>query len=215
MSFLNGYYKNHDYAVMVGGSGLYVDAVCQGIDEFPDADEGLRREIKVHYEKGGIESIKAMLKELDPVYYEKVDLQNPNRILRALEVCLATGKPFSAQRKNKPTERDFNIIKIGLNRPRNELVEIIHKRVDTMLEAGLVDEVRSLYPNKNLNALNTVGYKEIFKYLDGEWSLDLAIEKIKTNTRRYAKRQMTWFGRDEEIEWFLPDDEDSILKYIR
>ena len=195
---------------MVGGSGLYIDAVCKGIDDFPDANEKLRNELKEQYKNEGIESIKARLKELDPDYYGDVDLNNPKRIISALEVCLATGKPFSQQRKNKAVERDFNIVKIGLNRPRSELNEIIHKRVDLMLEMGLLDEVKSLYPYKNLNALNTVGYKEIFNYLDGEWTFDLAIEKIKTHTRRYAKRQMTWFKRDEDIKWFSPDKFEEI-----
>jgi tRNA dimethylallyltransferase len=214
LSFLSPYFKNNEYAVMVGGSGLYIDAVCYGIDEFPEADEKLRGQLNEKYEKGGIHAISEMLRELDPVYYKTVDLQNPKRILRALEVCLATGKPFSEQRKNKATERDFHIIKIGLNRPRNELVDRIHKRVDKMLEMGLLDEVRSLYPYKNLNALNAVGYKEIFNYLDGEWPLDLAIEKIKTNTRRYAKRQITWFNREIEMKWFHPDFFEEILEYV-
>ncbi len=214
LKFLDSYFKKNNIAVMVGGSGLYIDAVCNGIDEFPDADEELRNSLKKQHQNEGIESLKTQLKELDPVYYEVVDLNNPKRIIRALEVCLATGKPFSEQRKNKAIERGFNIIKIGLTRPRNELNEIIHKRVDIMLEMGLLDEVKGLYDSRELNALNTVGYKEIFNYLDGEWSLELAIEKIKTHTRRYAKRQMTWFRRDKEIEWFLPDSEREILNFI-
>jgi len=143
-----------------------------------------------------------------------VDLGNPNRILRALEVCIMTGKTYSSLRKNKPQERDFEIIKVGLNRPREELVEIIHQRVDRMIEDGLVEEARRLLPHRQQNALNTVGYKEIFQYLDGNWTLDMAVEKIKTNTRRYAKRQMTWFNKDKEIRWFHPADRDSIMTYI-
>lgn len=214
LKFLDSYFQKKNVVVMVGGSGLYIDAVCNGIDDFPDADDKLRNTLKEQYQNEGIDSLKVQLKELDPVYYEVVDLNNPKRIIRALEVCLATGKPFSEQRKNKSVEREFNIIKIGLTRPRNELNEIIHKRVDIMFEMGLLDEVKGLYPNKNLNALNTVGYKEIFNYLDGEWSLDLAIEKIKTHTRRYAKRQMTWFKRDENIQWFSPEHEADILDFV-
>lgn len=214
LSFLETYFKSKTTAVMVGGSGLYIDAVCNGIDEFPDIDEKLRKNLKEKLEQEGIESIRAMLKALDSAYYELVDVNNPKRMIRALEVCIATGKPFSEQRKNQTVERDFNIIKIGLSRPREELVEIIHQRVEIMLEMGLLDEVKSLYPNKDLNALNTVGYKEIFNYLDGDWTLDLAIEKIKTNTRRYAKRQMTWFKKDKDIEWFLPDSYEEIINYI-
>lgn len=213
--FLDSYFKKYNIAVMVGGSGLYIDAVCKGIDDFPDADEKLRNKLKEQHKNEGLESLKIRLKELDPAYYELVDLNNPKRIIRAIEVCIATGRPFSEQRKNNSVERDFNIIKIGLARPRNELNEIIHKRVDIMLEMGLMDEVKGLYPNKNLNALNTVGYKEIFNYLDGEWSLELAIEKIKTHTRRYAKRQMTWFGKDEDIKWFDPKAYESIMEYLK
>jgi len=215
LKFLNFYFKEHRYAVMVGGSGLYIDAVCNGIDAFPDIDETLRKGLKERFQSNGIESIRDQLKELDPAYYEVVDLNNPNRIIRALEVCLMTGKLYSEQRRNKAVERDFDIIKIGLNRPREELVEIIHKRVDIMLEMGLVEEVKGLYSHKTLNALNTVGYKEIFNYLDGVWSLDVAVEKIKTNTRRYAKRQMTWFNRDKEIKWFLPTDSEVVMQYIK
>ncbi len=214
LQFLKGYFENNRCAVMVGGSGLYIDAVCKGIDELPDPDEDLRNNLKKQINDGNLSSLIEQLKELDPEYYKKVDLKNPNRILRALEVCIMTGKPYSSLRNSKPKTRDFDIIKIGLNRPRAELVEIIHKRVDKMIETGLIEEVNSLTEFKHLNALNTVGYKEIFNYLDGKWSLDLAIEKIKTNTRRYAKRQMTWFGKDEEIEWFLPGETKRILKFI-
>jgi len=214
LKFLDSYFKKNTIAVMVGGSGLYIDAVCKGIDDFPDVDEELRNSLKNEFHLKGITFYQKRLKELDPEYYKVVDLNNPNRILRALEVCLMTGKPYSAQRMKKPVERDFNIIKVGLNRPRQELNEIIHKRVDIMLEMGLLDEVKGLYPHKNLNALNTVGYKEIFNYLDGEWTLDLAIEKIKTHTRRYAKRQMTWFNRDQDIQWFLQGDIDGLLKCV-
>ncbi|MCD4695107.1 MAG: tRNA (adenosine(37)-N6)-dimethylallyltransferase MiaA, partial [Bacteroidales bacterium] len=196
LEFLELYFKTNNHGVVVGGSGLYIDAVCKGIDELPDPDETLRNKLKESLKKDGINVLKNQLKKLDPDYYKVVDLNNPNRILRALEVCLMTGKTYTSLRNNNPKPRDFEIIKIGLNRPRQELVEIIHKRVDKMIENGLIDEVKSLTKFRDLNALNTVGYKEIFKYIDGDWPLDLAIEKIKTNTRRYAKRQMTWFNRD-------------------
>lgn len=214
MLFLKNFFKRKNVAVMVGGSGLYIDAVCKGIDELPDPDEELRNKLKKQFEEDGLEPLKKKLKELDPEYYEVVDLFNPNRIMRALEVCLMTGKTYTSQRKKADKPRDFNIIKIGLNRPREELFAIIGKRVDLMIENGLVDEVKSLLDFKELNSLNSVGYKEIFKYLDGEYSLPLAIEKIKTNTRRYAKRQLTWFKRDESIQWFNPHDKKVILDYL-
>ena len=214
LEILNDYFKNHKYAILAGGSGLYIDAVCKGIDELPDPDEKLRGKLKKDLENHGIEYLKEKLKKLDPEYYEKVDLNNPNRILRALEVCLMTGKTYSSLRNNQPKNRDFSIVKIGLNRPREELFTIIEDRVDKMIESGLVNEVEGLKEYRDLNSLNTVGYKEIFKYLYGEWSLEKAIEKIKTNTRRYAKRQLTWFKKDEEIKWFHPGEKDQIISYI-
>ena len=214
LEILYDYFKNHKYAILVGGSGLYIDAVCNGIDELPDPDEKLRGKLKKDLENHGIEYLKEKLKKLDPEYYEKVDLNNPNRILRALEVCLMTGKTYSSLRNNQPKNRDFSIVKIGLNRPREELFTIIEDRVDKMIESGLVNEVEGLKEYRDLNSLNTVGYKEIFKYLYGEWSLEKAIEKIKTNTRRYAKRQLTWFKKDEEIKWFHPGEKDQIISYI-
>ncbi len=214
LEFLNDYFKNHKYAVMVGGSGLYIDAVCEGIDELPDPDEKLRGKLKKDLENHGIEYLRKKLKKLDPEYYDKVDLNNPNRILRALEVCLMTGKTYSSLRNNQPKKRNFSIVKIGLNRSREELFTIIEDRVDKMIESGLVEEVKGLEEYKNLNSLNTVGYKEIFKYLDGEWSLEKAIEKIKTHTRRYAKRQLTWFKKDETVHWFHPDDLEEIVDFI-
>jgi len=197
--------------LMVGGSGLYINAVCHGIDELPDPDPALRKELQ----NNGIEALRSQLKLLDPEYYTIVDLANPTRLIRAIEVCLQTGRPYSALRNNKPKLRDFNILKIGLQRERNELNEIIGRRVDQMLEQGLLEEARSLYPLRRLNALNTVGYKELFEYFDGNISLEQAITDIKTNTRRYAKRQMTWFRRDKEIHWFHPNDTDKILEIIQ
>lgn len=214
LDFLDSYYAVHSSAVMVGGSGLYLDAVCKGIDYLPDPDESLRSALKEEIRTAGLDPLKERLRTLDPEYYAEVDLNNPNRVMRALEVCIMTGQTYSSLRKNKPKKRDFEILKIGLTRPREELVGIIHDRVDQMIAAGLVDEVRGVSGFRHLNALNTVGYKEIFQYLEGTWSLDKAIEKIKTNTRRYAKRQMTWFNRDKEIHWFHPDELDGIKSLI-
>ncbi|MCD4731347.1 MAG: tRNA (adenosine(37)-N6)-dimethylallyltransferase MiaA [Bacteroidales bacterium] len=214
LRLLETYFKEHQYGILVGGSGLYIDAVCKGIDELPDPDNYLRERLKDTYNKKGLEHLKNQLQELDPEYYKIVDLNNPNRILRALEVCIATGKTYTSLRQNEAKPREFEIIKIGLDRPREELFNIIEQRVDRMIEMGLVDEVQSLQHYKNLNALNTVGYKEIFNYLDGIWTLDLTIEKIKTHTRRYAKRQLTWFKKDQDITWFHPDEMDKIIKHI-
>ena len=212
--FLNSYFQSSDSAIMVGGSGLYIDAVCNGIDDLPDADEKLRKHLKMRLEKEGLENLVEELRLLDPAYFEIVDKNNPNRILRALEVCLATGKTFSSLRNRPSKQRNFQIVKIGLEMPRPELVERIHKRVDQMIATGLIEEVRSFLPVRDLNALNTVGYKEIFNYLDGEWTLDFAIEKIKTHTRRYAKRQMTWFKKDKSIRWFIAVMIEDILEYL-
>jgi len=214
LQLLNDLFKKKDYVIMTGGSGLYIDAVCKGIDTLPDPDPELRDKLKTVLNNEGLEPLKNQLKELDPEYYEAVDLKNPNRILRALEVCIISGESYSKLRKNKPQERDFDIIKTALDRPREELFSIIENRVEDMIESGLVDEVKSLEKHRHLNALNTVGYKEIYKYLDGDWTLDLAIEKIKTNTRRYAKRQLTWFKRDNEINWFHPKEKKKILDLL-
>ncbi len=215
ISFLSNHFKSADCALMVGGSGLYIDAVCKGIDLLPDIDDDLRGFLKARLATGGLEPLKEELKVLDLDYYKKVDLHNPNRILRALEVCLKTGKPYSSFRVRNIVQRDFNVVRIGLDRPRSELFRIIEKRVDGMIQDGLVEEVKGFLNRRNLNALNTVGYKEIFRYLDGDFTLEEAIEKIKTNTRRYAKRQLTWFKRDDSIHWFHPDEFDKIWNHIR
>jgi tRNA dimethylallyltransferase len=214
IGFLNMYFKTNDNAVMVGGSGLYIDAVCKGIDDLPDPDENLRKKLKKLLKTNGIGYLQQLLEELDPDYFDIVDLNNPNRLLRALEVIIQTGETYTSLRNSKPRQRDFEIVKIGLNRPREELVEIIEKRVDRMITDGLVDEVRSLEKYRGVNALKTVGYQEIFSYFDGTFTLDEAIEKIKTNTRRYAKRQITWFKRDKEINWFLPEERQKILESL-
>lgn len=200
--------------MMTGGSGLYINAVCNGISDLPDPDEKLRQQLKETYKTEGLKPLKERLQKLDPDYYRVVDLRNPNRIIRALEVCITTGRTFSSQRITTPKTRDFEILKIGLRRPRKELFARIESRVEEMISQGLVEEVKGLTRYRNLNSLNTVGYKEIFKYLDDEWTLEKAIEKIKTSTRRYAKRQLTWFKKDEDIHWFHPDDLEKIVTFI-
>ncbi len=214
MELLKKKFQKNKIMLMVGGSGLYIDAVCNGIDDLPDADEDLRARLNKLFEIEGLSAIQQKLKQLDPEYYEKVDLNNPKRILRALEVSIQTGKPYSSHRKGNSVERPFNIIKIGLEIPREQLIERIDRRLDSMIKEGWIEEATSVLPYKDNNALNTVGYKELFKYLENEWSLDLAIEKIKVNTRRYAKRQMTWFKRDKETTWFSPDDSEKIIEFI-
>ncbi len=200
---------------MVGGSGLYIDAVCRGIDVLPDPDQTLRKSLKKDLNEDGLEKLILRLKNLDPEYYQIVDKKNPNRILRALEVCLEAGKPYSSFRSNINKLRNFNILKIGLSLPKDQLIGRIDKRVDQMIASGLVNEVKGLWNHKALNALKTVGYKEINNYLEGNCTLEEAIEMIKKNTRRYAKRQVTWFKRDETINWFHPDDLSRILSFIK
>jgi len=211
---LDDIFLKKNLAIMVGGSGLYIDAVCKGIDDLPDPDKKLRHEINEIFKSSGIEALQKKLKELDPEYYLIVDLKNPKRLMRAIEVCLQTGKTYTSLRKNKSGKRDFNIIKIGLNCEREKLFERINLRVDKMINEGLFDEVKELYKHKNLNSLNTVGYKEIFDFLDNKTTFEQAIENIKTNTRRYAKRQLTWFKRDEEIKWFHPTEKNEIILYL-
>lgn len=200
--------------VMVGGSGLYINAICKGIDNLPGADPDLRDKLNLLFHSQGISVLQALLKQLDPEYFEQVDKSNPKRLLRAIEVCKQTGKKYSDLRLNKTVSRDFNILKIGLELSRKQLVRQIHHRTDEMLRQGLLEEAKAVFPFRHLNALNTVGYKELFAYLDDEWTLDVAIEKIKTNTRRYAKRQMTWFRKDLEINWFSSEKKKDILPFI-
>jgi tRNA dimethylallyltransferase len=215
LGLLADLYQTHKTVLMCGGSMMYIDAVCKGIDEIPTIDENLRNELKELYENEGIEPIRQQLNILDPVFYKQVDLQNHKRVIHALEICLMAGKPYSSLRKNEVKPRPFQIIKIGLTRDREELYERINQRVDQMMEQGFLEEARSVYPLRHLNSLNTVGYKELFAYFSGEYSLDLAIEKIKQNTRIYSRKQMTWFKRDREINWFHPDNEKAILNYYR
>ena len=193
--------ESQDIIIASGGSMMYIDALCHGIDDVPSIDETLRQEVCALYEREGLEPIRLQLKMLDPDFYNEVDLKNHKRVIHALEVCLMTGKPYSSFRTNTKKQRPFNIIKIGLMRNREELYERINQRVDKMMAEGLLDEARKYYPQRHLNSLNTVGYKELFKYLNGEWTLEFAVEKIKQNTRIYSRKQMTWFRRDKEIHW--------------
>ncbi len=200
--------------LMAGGSGLYIDAVCKGIDELPDPDPVLREELENMLQSGGIEALQQKLRSLDPVFYRSVDLNNAKRLQRAIEVCLQTGKPYSELRLDKPKARPFRIVKIGLEVPREELNNRINHRTDEMLKKGWLEEAGAVFPLRHLNALNTVGYKELFAYFEGRLSLDEAVEKIRTNTRRYAKRQMTWFRKDSEIRWFAPGKKQEIIAYL-
>ncbi len=214
LQLLEGLFINHDLVFMVGGSGLYIDAVCRGIDDFPDPEPGLRGYLKGIFLDEGIVRLQEMLLEMDPEYFKTVDINNPNRLLRALEVCHTTGRKFSDQRLNNFKNRNFGIIKLGLNLPRPDLFGRIELRVDQMLEKGLVSEVKRLESFRHLNALNTVGYKEILEFLDSKITLDQAVLNIKTNTRRYAKRQLTWFNRTDEYVWFDPSGLKEITGYL-
>jgi len=207
-------FAKNNLVMMAGGSAMYIDAVCKGYDDIPDVDPVIRDKYISLYKKEGIESLRMALKILDPEHYSKVDLKNHKRIIRALEICDSSGKPYSAFLKNQRKSRDFRIIRIGLNRPRKELYDLINIRVDKMLADGLEKEARSLYEFRHLNALNTVGYKELFDYFDGHISYEKAVELIKRNSRRFAKRQMTWWTRDEEIRWFHPEKTAEIIEYI-
>lgn len=214
LSCLERLFATHDDVVAVGGSGLYVQALCDGMDDLPQADGALRTRLMERLRDGGLEPLAAELRELDPAYCAAADLRNPARVVRALEVCLQTGRPYSEQRLGTRRERPFRTLKIGVELPREVLYERINRRVDRMLDDGLVDEARRLYPHRALNALQTVGYRELFDWFDGRTTYEEAVELIKRNTRRYAKRQMTWFRRDAEIRWFAPDDDEAIFACI-
>ena len=214
LALLEELFKDNRYVVAVGGSGLYVKALCEGMDSLPEADDAVREMLKSRLESEGIGSLVEELRRLDPKYAEEVDLCNPARVMRALEVCLTTGKPYSEQRSGTVAERWFNIVKIGTDMPRDVLYERIDRRVDMMVEEGLVEEARAMYPKRALNSLQTVGYREMFDYFDGTISLAEAIELVKRNSRRYAKRQLTWFRRDESIGWFAPTDLEHIIEFI-
>ena len=213
IALLSELHQTHETVIMTGGSMMYIDAVCKGIDDIPTIDETLRNEIKQQFETQGLDPIRQQLKILDPVFYNQVDLKNHKRVIHALEVCLMTGKPYSELRTNRVKLRPFRILKIGLQRERAELYDRINRRVDQMMAAGLLEEARRVYPYRHLNSLNTVGYKELFQYFDGCCSLEFAIEKIKQNSRIYSRKQMTWFKRDPEIRWFHPDEMKEVLNH--
>ncbi|MDA9312658.1 tRNA (adenosine(37)-N6)-dimethylallyltransferase MiaA [Vicingaceae bacterium] len=216
IEFLDSYFKNKDTAILCGGSGMYNDAVIKGFDnEIPTADAGIREELKQKYEEQGLAYLQDLLLNIDQLAYQNIDIRNSKRLMRAIEICKLTGKTNTAVRKGIEKKRNFDIIQIGLELPRNLLYDRINQRVDLMIHEGLIDEVKSVVSHREKNALNTVGYKEIFDYLDGIIPWNLAVEKIKTNSRRYAKRQLTWFKRNERIKWFLPNEINKISKYIR
>lgn len=214
LSLLKTLYQQTPYALMSGGSMMYLDAVCKGIDDIPTVDKDTRKTMLEKYESEGLERLCQELKLLDPDYYNIVDRKNPKRVIHALEICYMTGKTYTSFRTRQPKERPFDILKIGLRREREELYERINRRVDDMIAHGLIDEARRVLPFRHTNALNTVGYKEMFNYLDGTWTLETAVEKIKQNTRIYSRKQMTWFRRDDSIRWFHPDETEAIKRLI-
>ncbi|MBR1502882.1 MAG: tRNA (adenosine(37)-N6)-dimethylallyltransferase MiaA [Prevotella sp.] len=214
LQLLDQLFQTSDYALLSGGSMMYIDAVCNGIDDIPTIDDETRRRMKQRLADEGLEALCEELRRLDPEYYEIVDRQNPRRVVHALEICTMTGKTYTSFRRREQRQRPFGIVKIALNRPREELYERINQRVDQMMSDGLLEEARAMYPRKELNALNTVGYKELFDYIDGRWSLEEAVERIKGNTRRYARKQLTWYKKDEHIRWFHPNDKETIIDYI-
>ena len=214
LDFLKQYFKTKDIAIMTGGSGLFIDAVCNGLDAIPDVTDEIRMKVQKMYEEGGIEALQSEVEKADPEYFKIVDKQNPRRLQRALEVFYQTGKPYSTFRQKNVAERDFDIIKLAILWDRDKLIERINKRVDMMMEQGLLDEVKSVYPKRHLNSLNTVGYKELFDYLDGKCTLEQAVEQIKISTRQYAKRQMTWLRKYGDYKWFTIDEMDNIFNVI-
>lgn len=211
---LDELFKTKDLVVMTGGSMMYIDAVCKGIDDLPTVTPEIRNALLEQYKKEGIENIKQELKDKDPVYYDQVDLNNNKRILHAVEIIRMTGGPYSILRTNTVKKRPFKIVKICINREREEVYDRINKRVLIMVEEGLEAEARSVYPFKDLPSLNTVGYKEFFNYFDGEKDLAYAIERVQANTRKYARKQLTWFRRDKDYQWFHPSQEKEIIEYI-
>ena len=214
LELLETLFKEHDHALMAGGSMMYIDAVCDGIDDIPTIDDETRATMKRRLQEEGLQRLCEELKRLDPEYYEIVDRQNPKRVVHALEICRMTGRTYTSFRKREKKERPFRIVKIGLNREREELYNRINARVDRMMQQGLLKEASEMYPHRDLNALNTVGYKELFEYFNGRWSLEEAVERIKGNTRRYARKQLTWYKKDPQIRWFHPEQEQDIINYI-
>ena len=215
MQLLPALFARRPVVLLTGGSMMYVDAVCKGIDDIPTVDQKTRQTMLQRYEAEGLERLCAELKVLDPAYYAEVDLKNPKRVIHALEICHMTGRTYTSFRTRSAKQRPFRMVKVGLMREREELYDRINRRVDQMMADGLLDEARRVYPYRAFNSLNTVGYKELFNYLDGTWSLDFAVEKIKQNTRIYSRKQMTWFKRDADIRWFHPEREAEIVDYLR
>jgi len=214
IQLLDELFKKYPVVMLVGGSMMYIDAICNGMDDIPTVDPETRAFWQKEYADFGLKYIQNELERLDPLYFNHVDILNPKRILHALEICSVTGQPYSNLRTGQRKLRDFNILKIGLNRPRPELYERINARVDEMMAEGLLQEAERFYQYKTLNTLNTVGYKEIYEYMDGNCTLDFAVSMIKQDSRRYAKRQMTWFNRDKEIMWFHPEELESKIELI-
>ena len=215
LSYLKEYFKTKNVAIMTGGSGLFIDAVCNGLDSIPDISDEIRTKVTRMLEEGGLEALQKEVEKVDNDYYQIVDKQNPRRLQRALEVYYQTGRPYSTFRQRNVVKRDFDIIKLAILWDRDKLIERINKRVDMMMEQGLLDEVKSVYPKRHLNSLNTVGYKELFDYLDGKCTLEQAVEQIKINTRQYAKRQMTWLRKNGDYKWFTVDETDEIIESCR
>ena len=207
-------FHSHDALLLTGGSMMYIDAVCKGIDDIPAVDDVTRRTLLERYDAEGLEPLANELKLLDPEYYRIVDLKNPKRVIHALEICYMTGRTYTSFRTRTAKERPFRIVKVGLRREREELYDRINRRVDQMVAGGLVEEARRVYPFRHLNSLNTVGYKELFAHFGGQCTLEFAIEKIKQNSRIYSRKQMTWFRRDEDIHWFHPDEEEAMMEYV-
>lgn len=214
MQLLPQLFARSPYVVMCGGSMMYVDAVCKGIDNIPTISDEIRREVVERFERDGAEAMREELRRLDPVYYNQVDLKNHKRVIHAVEICLQAGRPYSELRTNSVKQRPFRIVKIGLNLPREQLFDRINRRVEKMIEAGLVDEARRFYPQRHLNSLNTVGYKELFAWMDGTMDYDTAVARIQKNTRVYAKKQLTWYAKDTDMHWFAPSDHQEILKLV-
>ena len=211
---INNLLEHDKCALMTGGSMMYIDAVCNGIDDIPTIRDDIRTEMKRRYEEEGLDALVEELRQLDPEHYAVVDRKNYRRVIHALEICHQTGKTYTSFRVGEKKQRPFRILKIGLNRDREELYRRINPRVDEMMRQGLLEEVKRMYPKRDLNSLNTVGYKELFNYLDRTWTLDEAVERMKGNTRRYMRKQLTWFKRDTTIHWFHPDDYDAIIQLI-
>lgn len=214
MQLLPQLFTRSPYVVMCGGSMMYVDAVCKGIDNIPTISDEIRREVVERFERDGAEAMREELRRLDPIYYNQVDLKNHKRVIHAVEICLQAGRPYSELRTNSVKQRPFRIVKIGLNLPREQLFDRINRRVEKMIEAGLVDEARHFYPQRHLNSLNTVGYKELFAWMDGTMDYDTAVARIQKNTRVYAKKQLTWYAKDTDMHWFAPSDHQEILKLV-